>query len=248
MGYIVDNAIIMAAGMSSRFAPLSYERPKALIPVKGETLIERQIRQLHERGITDIIVVVGYLKEKFYYLREKYGITIVENPDYLTRNNHSSIYAAREYLSNSYICSADNYFEKNPFETNVEESYYAAVFSPSQTNEWCLETDENDWITGVNIGGFGKWYMIGHVFWSETFSRKFVDILETIYPNNDTKDKLWEDIFKENIDKLKMKIRRYPREQIHEFDSLEELQKFDNAYQNKSYSQIMKMIIGKDNE
>lgn len=42
--YKVDNAIIMAAGVSSRFAPLSYEKPKALTVVKGEVLIERQIR------------------------------------------------------------------------------------------------------------------------------------------------------------------------------------------------------------
>ena len=46
--YKVNNAIIMAAGMSSRFAPLSYERPKGLLNVKGEILIEREIRQLQE--------------------------------------------------------------------------------------------------------------------------------------------------------------------------------------------------------
>ena len=46
MSYRVDNAVIMAAGTSSRFAPLSYERPKALTEVKGEVLIERQIRQI----------------------------------------------------------------------------------------------------------------------------------------------------------------------------------------------------------
>ena len=65
--YRVTNAVIMAAGMSSRFAPLSYEKPKALLNVKGEVLIEREIRQLHEAGITDITLVVGYMKEKMYY-------------------------------------------------------------------------------------------------------------------------------------------------------------------------------------
>ena len=58
--YNVDNAIIMAAGVSSRFAPLSYEKPKALITVNGEVLIERQIRQLREVGINEIVVVVGW--------------------------------------------------------------------------------------------------------------------------------------------------------------------------------------------
>lgn len=68
MGYIVDNAVLMAAGTSSRFAPLSYELPKSLISVKGEILIERQIRQLIEAGIKQIFVVVGYKKECFFIL------------------------------------------------------------------------------------------------------------------------------------------------------------------------------------
>ena len=66
--YRVENAIIMAAGMSSRFAPISYERPKGVLTVRGEVLIERQIRQLKEAGINDITVVVGYCKEQFFYL------------------------------------------------------------------------------------------------------------------------------------------------------------------------------------
>lgn len=37
----VDNAVIMAAGLSSRFAPISYERPKGVLKVRGEVLIER---------------------------------------------------------------------------------------------------------------------------------------------------------------------------------------------------------------
>ena len=110
MGCKVDNAVIMAAGISSRFAPISFEKPKALIKVKNEILIERQIRQIQEAGIQEIIVVVGYKKEQFSYLQEKFGVVIVENPEYAVRNNNGSIYAVRKYLKNSYICSADNYF------------------------------------------------------------------------------------------------------------------------------------------
>lgn len=40
------NAIILAAGKSTRFAPFTYERPKELFRVKGEYLIERQIKQI----------------------------------------------------------------------------------------------------------------------------------------------------------------------------------------------------------
>ena len=83
------NAVIMAAGMSTRFAPLSYEKPKGLWKVKGEILIEREIRQLKEAGITDITVVVGYKKEQFFYLEEKFGVEIVVNEDYYRYNNSS---------------------------------------------------------------------------------------------------------------------------------------------------------------
>lgn len=64
--YKVKNAIILAAGFASRCAPLSYERPKGLFIIKGEILIERQIKQLLDKGITEIYVVVGYKKELFF--------------------------------------------------------------------------------------------------------------------------------------------------------------------------------------
>lgn len=239
MSYKVDNAIIMAAGLSSRFAPLSYERPKALITVKGEVLIERQIRQLQEAGITDIIIVVGYKKEQFYYLANKYNVTIVENPEYETRNNNSSIYAVRKYLKNSYICSADNYFSTNPFEGEVEESYYSALYSDGPTNEWCLTFDEDRWITDVQIGGIQQWFMLGHVFWSEVFSQKFVSILEKIYDMPSTRDKLWESIYIDYIDSLSMKIRMYDSSFIFEFDTLDELREFDSSYYEDTRSTIL---------
>ena len=191
MSYTVDNAVIMAAGLSSRFAPLSFERPKALINVKGEVLIERQIRQLREAGIRDIIVVVGYKKEAFQYLEEKMGVTLVENPDYETRNNNSTIKAAERFLGNSYICSSDNYFTENPFEREVEEAYYSAEYAEGKTKEWCLTTDEKDWITDVVVGGYNQWYMMGHAFWSKEFSDRFLHILNSVYERPETVALLW---------------------------------------------------------
>lgn len=64
--FMQKNAIILAAGKSNRFAPFTYEKPKGLFRVKGEILIERQIEQLQEAGISEIYVVVGYMKEKFF--------------------------------------------------------------------------------------------------------------------------------------------------------------------------------------
>ena len=107
--YHVDNAIILAAGMCSRFKPLSDTKPKAFLKVKGEILIERMIRQLIEAEIPEIYIVVGHQKEAFSYLAEKYGVHLIENTEYAVRNNLSSIYAARKVLKNSYICCSDLY-------------------------------------------------------------------------------------------------------------------------------------------
>ena len=153
MAYTVDNAIILAAGTSSRFAPLSYERPKALITVKGEILIERQIRQLQQAGVPEIFVVTGYRSEQLVYLADKFGVKLVHNPDYGTRNNNASLYAARRYLGNSYVCSADNYFCENPFEREVDECYYAAVYANGPTQEWCIKTDAAGNICGAMVVG-----------------------------------------------------------------------------------------------
>ena len=63
------------------------------------------------------------MAEQFEYLKEKYHVILVHNPDYLTRNNNASIYVAKDYLKNSYICSSDNYFLTNPFVGEVDDSF-----------------------------------------------------------------------------------------------------------------------------
>ena len=236
----VDNAIIMAAGTSSRFAPLSFERPKALIRVKGEVLIERQIRQLLEAGVPEIWVVTGYKAEQFDYLRNAFGVKLVHNPDYLTRNNNASIWAARDLLRNSYLCSADNYFARSPFENRVDGSYYAAVYAAGETGEWCMQEDAQGDISAVTVGGRDAWIMMGHTFWTEDFSRSFLHILEEEYERPETAGKLWESIFIAHLDSLKMKIRRYPSDMIFEFDTLDELRSFDGSYWADSRSRLLK--------
>lgn len=237
----VDNAIIMAAGTSSRFAPLSYEKPKGLIEVKNEILIERQIKQIKEAGIDEIIIVTGYKAENFEYLKNKYDVKLIHNPDYLTRNNNASIYAAKNFIKNSYICSSDNYFFENPFESDVDESYYSAIYTKGETNEWCIR-ENNDWIVDVTVGGKDSWIMLGHVFWSEKFSKKFLEILEKEYFDEKTANKLWETIYIEHINELPMKIRKYKSDYIFEFDTLDELRKFDESYVEDTRSKILEKI------
>ncbi|MFR3997411.1 MAG: phosphotransferase [Atopobiaceae bacterium] len=241
--YRVDNAVILAAGLSSRFAPISYEKPKGVLKVRGEVLIERQIGQLREAGIEDITVVVGYKKEYFFYLRKKYGVTLVNNDEYASRNNNGSLWRVRERLGNTYVCSSDDYFTQNPFDAYVFKAYYSAQYAEGETKEWCMETGTGGRITKVTVGGSDSWYMLGHVYFDRAFSDCFVKILEAEYDRPETTDMLWEDLYVEHIKELDMVLRPYPAGVINEFDSLDELRAFDPHFLENVDSEIFDNIV-----
>lgn len=242
--YKVDNAIIMAAGMSSRFVPLSLEKPKGLLEVKGDILIERQIEQLQEAGIKNIVLVLGYKKEAFFYLEDKYdGITIIINSEYHTKNNPHTLWLAQKYLGNSYICSSDDYFTENPFEEYVYSSYYAAIHVEEKTNEWYMIPDKKMNISAVKKSGEDGFIMLGHVYWDRKFSAAMIDILNTDHTVGNYNGIVWEQILADYCRKLpSMEIKVYPNDSIFEFDSLEELRSFDNTYVHHTHSRIMKNI------
>ena len=240
--YRVSNAVIMAAGLSKRFAPISYERPKGTLRVRGEVLIERQIRQLHEAGITDITVVVGYKKEYFFYLAEQFGVTIVVNDAYLTRNNNSSLWRVRKRLGNTYICSSDDYFTSNPFEPYVYKAYYSAQYVEGPTQEWCISTGPGDRITGATVGGRDAWTMLGHAYFDRAFSATFTRILEEVYDLPRTAPLLWESIYLDHVKEFDMVIRRYPAGVINEFDSVDEIRGFDPMLMENVDSKVIGII------
>ena len=240
----IDNAVILAAGFSSRLAPLSSIRPKALLPVRGEILIERQIRQLQAAGISDIYVVTGYMGDLFRYLEDLLHVRLIENPEYHVRNNHASIYYARDVLANSYICSSDNYFPENPFCAQAERPFYSALYADGPTEEYCLTTDSTGRITDVHIGGADSWYMLGHVLWDETFTHDFLEILLKEYDLPQTRDLLWEKIYMAHLPELTLYQKNYGPGSILEFDTLAELQAFDPSYRDRPESELLQLLSG----
>ena len=241
--YRVDNAVIMAAGFASRCAPLSYEKPKGLFTVKGEILIERQIRQLQEAGINEIYVVVGYMKELFFYLEEKFGVKIIVNDDYYKRNNTSSLFAARYYLRNTFVCSSDNYFSINPFDSYVYESYFAVIQAQEETNEWVVNTDSNDVIVEYGVGGkAGDWFQIGEFYWTKDFSRLYMDLLEAEYDEPEVADMLLDAFYTRHIKDLVAVPKKYSAGDILEFDTVDEIKSFDDKFVENMDSKIIENI------
>lgn len=230
--YKVDNAIIMAAGFGLRSLPLSRTVPKGLYEVRGEVLIERQINQLQQAGIQEIVVVVGYLKEKFSYLKEKYGVVLIENDDYYRYNNISSLYAAKEYLKNSYICCSDNYFNVNVFSAYVYDSYYSCKYTEEYADEHCVLKTNGEYITEIHKGGSHAWYTIGEAYFSKKFSEKFLEFLEDEYCETKTKKMIWDDFHIKHIKELPLRLVKYTDEIVQEFDTVEDIIEFDPEFKN----------------
>lgn len=119
-----QRAVILAAGFGMRMVPINTEITKGLLEVNGEPLIERIIKQLHEVGIKEIYVVVGFMKEKYEYLIDEYGVELVVNADYAGKNNLHSMNLVREHLENAYVIPCDIWCDRNPFHRHEMYSWY----------------------------------------------------------------------------------------------------------------------------
>jgi len=118
------NAVILAAGFGMRMVPIHTETPKGLLEINGEPLIERIIKQLHEVGIKEIYIVVGFMKERYEYLIDDYQVKLITNSEYAVKNNMYSLKKAAGYLSNTYIIPCDIWCAQNPFRQHELYSWY----------------------------------------------------------------------------------------------------------------------------
>ena len=238
----VRHAVILAAGAATRFVPLSLEQPKGLFSVGGQRLIDRQIEQLKEAGIDDITVVLGYKKEMFSYLSEKYGVRLVDNPRYNITNNIDSLLCAADYLEDAYICSCDDYFTENPFNTEEEHSFYAGEEVDFASKEMFVSVDHSGRITRMEKGRKRGKILLGHSFWTAEFARKFI-----LAAKSDKEGKYsqsyWEWLVRDYLQVLPpFYFKQYPQGKIFEFDFFEELRAFDSDYIADSRSRIIDNI------
>lgn len=242
----IKNAVILAAGYSSRFVPVCFDMPKGLLPVHGETLIERQIKQLREVGIDDITIITGAYREQFDFLYEKYSIVLIFNPDFANKNNFASIYAARDVLGNTMISSSDLYFPRNIFQGMSEHSYYASVFAKGKTNQRSLTLDADDRIIGTTYGGADTWITFGgQAFFEKEFSQKLINYMRPVYDNPEYANKYWVDFQDAHLDDLPMFIKRLYAGDIVEFNTLESLWTFDKDFCAANVSPTMLYIVKK---
>lgn len=234
----VKRAIIMAAGIGNRMRPVTTHTPKPLVKVHGVRMIDSVLQGLQNNGITEIYIVVGYLKEQFYDLKEDYkDIHFIENPYYDTCNNISSLYMARDYIEESIILDGDQIiYNDTILSPEFEYSGYNCVWCDKKTDEWLLTT-ENGFVTHCNRNGGSKgWQLFSISRWSSKDGIKLRKHLEIEFEQKKNTHLYWDDValFQYPND-YALGIREMHDGDIIEIDSFDELVKLDSSYESYSH-------------
>lgn len=234
----IDTAILMAAGMGTRIRPLSEETPKPLINVCGKPMIESIIDALIAADIKNICVVVGYKKEKYFYLQEKYGcITFFENTEYKTKNTISSFYAAKEAMGkdNCVVCETDLcVLDPSIFVGAVDKSRYLIRKVPDQNYEWGFLFSGEDRISKVvrpNPEVMLDHCLYGVSFWLKDDINMVKAAVEEAYKEPGHEKLAFDEVVNNIYDKLDVGTLEVKEGQIYEIDCIEDLAKVDPSYE-----------------
>lgn len=229
-----QRAIIMAAGKGQRMQPLTLKIPKPLVPVQGKPMIHSLIEALHQNGIFEIYVVVGYQKELFAYLPDLYpGLQLIENPWFDTCNNISSLYAARAHLEDVIILDGDQFVRApsilSPF---FERSGYNAVWTAEETGEWLMTTDRHGIVTHCSrTGGCRGWQLFSVSRWSREDGTRLREHLQIEFCEKNNRQIYWDDVAMFCYpEQYRLGIKEMQPGDIIEIDSLDELAAIDPVY------------------
>ena len=125
---MIDTAVILAAGMGTRLAPLTRTLPKCLVRVNGTPILENTLTRLSDRGITRAVILVGYMADiirsgigdRFRGMRIRY----IENPLFHKTNNMYSLWLARNLCPGGtefILIEGDLFFEANVLDRLLED-------------------------------------------------------------------------------------------------------------------------------
>ncbi len=132
-------AIILNSGLGSRMGVLTSEYPKCMTNLNSkETILSRQLRQLYEAGIEEVVITTGFFDDVLMqYCEEldfKMKIVFVKNEQFNQTNYIYSIYCARKYLDDDIILMhGDLVFEDIVLDKILQNNYSCMVVNSSES-------------------------------------------------------------------------------------------------------------------
>ena len=153
-------AVILSAGQGKRLLPLTAERPKCILPIKGQTLVEWQIEELTQCGIDQVVVVVGYRADKVEeILHKRYSsnrVHTVYNEAYAVSDNLVSCWTVQDQMNEEFILlNGDTLFEAAVLKRLLGVNNHPVTVVINQKNSY----DEDDMkveLEGCRLVKIGK--------------------------------------------------------------------------------------------
>ncbi|WP_071131769.1 NTP transferase domain-containing protein [Enterococcus timonensis] len=217
------NALIMAAGLGSRFKEMTKTKHKALLPIAGTPNLERTIRFLNESGIDEIHILTGYLAESFAYLPQMFpGVVLHNNPDFAKYNNIYTFYQGLPYFNDSFVIDGDTVFAKNIFQKPAQSTYFTMVRQEDGA-EWCPISDAQGKVVEMKITAEKLPAMTGVTFWSKEDAEKIKAVFSDYLKENlllNSKG-YWDDIPVAMLTELSVTTTQLPQDSIYEMDTQE---------------------------
>ena len=236
------NAVILAAGFGMRMVPINMEVPKGLLEVHGQPLIERLIGQLRQAGVENISVVVGFMKEQFEYLIDEFGVKLIYNPDYASKNNLHSLKRALSRLSDTYIVPSNLWCRENPFHSQELYSWYLLTDRKTPDSQLRPGRDRS-LVQGAKEGNEGLY--LGYV--AEADSAAFQQSITRLCADSRYDSSTWEEALRE----MRLCARVVDHREavaINTYEQLRELDSHSNQLQSTAIDAITRSLHAKSQQ
>ena len=161
------------------------------------------------------------------------NVEIVENPDYRTVNNISSIYYARDILGTAdcFICEADLFVRDQEILSDTPDtSCYFGKYTDGKTNDWVFDTDDNGFITRIGKGGENQYLMTGIAFFKREDGELLARKIEESYDKDGYESLFWDDVANNSLDVLRLRVHPVVQDSIVEIDTVSELEEIEKLY------------------
>ena len=258
-------AMILAAGMGKRLKHLTENNTKCMVKVNETSIIERALRILDRKGLSKIVLVVGYKGKKLIEFVEQLGIhtplVYVWNYDYEKTNNIYSLSLAKEYLcrEDTLLLESDLVFEESIIDILLEDKRTSLALV-DKFESWmdgsCMVIDEADRILDFIPGKYfdfrekENYYKTVNIYkLSRQFSKNiYVPFLEA-YEKAMGENEYYESVIKliVMLDTSEIRVKRLNGQKWYEIDDVQDLDIAESLFEDdieKRYNNFMKRYGG----